>query len=281
MPRIAPNLYHQFLELPARDRFAATARCGFDAIEWHFPYEIPVKELAALLRDNGLRFVNAVTPVDWRVSKGLAGQPTEVEAFRRAAGVALDYAAATGLMTLHPGPGQIPAGVERAACIDVLAENLAWLCAQAKGLDLVIAIEGVCRDRFPDMILSTIGQAAEVCDLVGAPNLKVIFDTYHLRHEESGPLSAIFERHRERIAHIQIGNAPLRHEPGVGEIDLFHLMGLFDAAGYDGWIGLEYDPSLDTWSSLRWTERYGYAIPETDRIRFAGPPGEAMRKRAV
>lgn len=281
MPRIAPNLYHQFLELPPRERFAATARCGFDAIEWHFPYEIPAAELAALLRDNGLAFANAVTPVDWRVSKGLTGQPDQVDAFRRSAGIALDYAAATGLITLHPGPGQIPAGVERARCVDVLAENLRWLCEQARGLDLVIAIEGVCRARFPDMILSTIGQAADVCDLVGEPNLKVIFDTYHLRHEETGPLSALFERYRDKIAHIQIGNAPLRHEPGVGEIDLFHLMNVFDAAGYAGPIGLEYDPSLDTWSSLKWAERYGYAIPDADRVRFAGPPGEAMRRRAV
>lgn len=262
MPKIAPNLYHQFLELPVRERFAAVARCGFDAIEWHFPYELPVAELKTLLDDNGLVFVNAVTPVDWNVSKGLAAQPGQEADFRKAAELALTYAAATRLRTLHPGPGQIPAGVERSRCIDVLSGNLAWLCDQARNLDLTIAIEGVCNARFPGMVLQTIGQAVEVADLVGAPNLKVIYDTFHLRHEEKGPLSDIYERYRDKIAHIQIGNAPIRNEPGVGEIDLFHLIDLFDRHAYDSWIGLEYDPSLDTWSSLKWAERYGYVIPD-------------------
>ncbi len=261
MPRIAPNLYHQFLELPVRERFAAVAACGFQAVEWHFPYELPAAELKQLLDDNGLAFANAVTPVDWRVSKGLAAQPHQIAEFREAARIALDYAATTGLLTLHPGPGQIPVGVERARCIDVLCENLAFLCDAARGLPVTIAIEGVCNARFPGMVLQTIADAAEVAARVDRPNLGIIYDTFHLRHEEKGPLTALFDRHRDRIVHVQIGNAPLRHEPGVGEIDLFHLMAHIDAAGYRGWIGLEYDPSRDTWTSLRWAERYGHTIP--------------------
>ncbi|TGD95258.1 TIM barrel protein [Methylobacterium nonmethylotrophicum] len=260
MPKLAPNLYHQFLELPARERFGAARRAGFDAIEWHFPYEIPIDDLKLLLDDNGLTFVNAVTPVDWSVSKGLAAQPGREDEFRRAADLALRYAFATGLRTLHPGPGQIPPGIAREHCIDVLRANLDYLCEQARGSDLVIAIEGVSNARFPNMVLQTIADAAAVAADLDRPNLGIIYDTFHLRHEEKGPLSAIYERHKDRIAHIQIGNAPPRHEPGVGEIDLFFLMDHFDRDGYSGWIGLEYDPSRDTWSSLRWAERYGYRI---------------------
>ena len=37
MPQFSPNLYHQFIELPARERFAAAAEIGATAVEWHFP----------------------------------------------------------------------------------------------------------------------------------------------------------------------------------------------------------------------------------------------------
>ena len=62
MARFAPNLYHLFVELPARKRFAAAAKAGFDAVEWHFPYELSKDELKSLLDDNGLTFTYGVVP---------------------------------------------------------------------------------------------------------------------------------------------------------------------------------------------------------------------------
>lgn len=260
MAKFAPNLYHLFLELPARERFAAAAGAGFDAVEWHFPYEIPKAELKSLLSDNGLSFVNAVTPVDWKVSKGLAGQPTQVSDFRRSADLALEYATTCGFKTLHPGAGQIPAGVDRERCLETLKANLDYICSQAAGTPLVIAIEGVCRARFPNMILRTMAQAAEVVRAVNRPNLKLVYDTYHLRWEESGPLSPIMDEYWPLIGHIQIGNAPVRNEPGVGELDLHHLIAQTDRKGWKGWIGLEFDPSKDSWSSLMWANQYGAKV---------------------
>jgi hydroxypyruvate isomerase len=270
MARFAPNLYHQFLELPVRERFEAVARLGFDAVEWHFPYELPKEELRDLLRGNGLTLVNAVTPVDWTLIKGLAGQPGREDEFRRAADTALQYAETCGLRTLHPGPGQVPPGVDRRACLDVLRANLERLCDDAASLDLVIVIEGVCNARFPNYVLQTIADAAEMVAEVGRPNLKVVYDTFHLRMEERGSLSDILDRYWPLIGHIQIGNAPRRLEPGVGELDLFYLIDRIDAKGWPGWIGLEFDPSVDSWRSLQWANRYGYRV-EPSPLASRGP----------
>ena len=65
MAGFAPNLYHQFLQLAAREGFAAAAKLGFDAVEWHFPYELPKTELKSLLDGNGLTFTYGVVPADW------------------------------------------------------------------------------------------------------------------------------------------------------------------------------------------------------------------------
>lgn len=63
--------------------------------------------------------------------------------------------------------------------------------------------------------------------------------------------------------HIQIAQVPDRHEPSsAGEIDYKYVLGVLEAAGYDGWIGLEYLPSSkdETTASLGWIQDYGYTI---------------------
>ena len=261
MPQFSPNLYHQFLELPARERFAAAAEIGATAVEWHFPYVIPKRELKQLLDDNGLRFIYAVVPANWaKADYGLAAQPGRGDEFRRTADVALEYAFEANFYSLNVSSGRLPDGVERQRCIECYIENLDYISAQAKGHPVLFVIEGVCNARFPNYVIQTIGEAAEVASALNRDNVKLVFDTYHLRWEETGPLTTLMDAHLPMIGHIQVGNAPERHEPGVGEVDLHHLIEHADRNGYRGWIGLEYYPSKDTWSSLAWMNRYGFSI---------------------
>ncbi len=263
MARLCPNLYHLFTELDIRDRFAEAARLGFDAVEWHFPHQLPKEELRALLRDNGLRFVYGVVPVDWTKGDfGLAGQPGREEEFRRAADLGLEYAAHCDFWSLQVGHGTLPRSIERQRCIETVARNLDYICAQAKGTDLKIVIEPVTTARFNiPFVLTTMEHGAQVLRMVDNDRLKLVFDTYHLRMEERGTLSEIFDTYWPHIGHVQFGNAPTHNEPGVGEVDIDWLAARIDAKGYDGWIGLEYDPSQgDSWASLAWAQRFGYPI---------------------
>jgi hydroxypyruvate isomerase len=269
MIEFAPNLYHQFLEVPVRERLAAAAEAGFRAVEWHFPYELSKQELARQCAEHGLRFTYAVVPVDWRRDKGLAALPGREADFRAAAEKGLDYASHVGFTALQVGAGQVPPGVDRQACLDVFAKNLDWICGQAAGLPLTLCIEGVCNARFPGFAITTIADAAAMLRRVDRPNLKLVFDTYHLRMEETGPLLPLLERHWADIGHVQIGNAPGRHEPGEGEIDLHFLLDRLEERGWKAPIGLEYDPAHDTWTSLRWMQRYGYEAPRRP-ARYTG-----------
>jgi hydroxypyruvate isomerase len=277
MPRLCPNLFHQFTELDIRDRFPAAAALGFDAVEWHFPHQLPKSDLKRLLDDNGLRFVYGVIPVDWTKGEfGLGGQPGREEEFRRAADKGLDYAAHCNFWSLQIGHGALPGGEHRQRCIETLARNLQYVCDQAKGTDLRIVIEPVATARFNiPFVLSTMEHGAQVLRLVGQDRLRLVFDTYHLRMQEQADLTAILHAYWPLIGHVQIGNAPTRNEPGVGEIDLCWLIDQVEAKGYDGWIGLEYDPSIDTWASLRWASRYGYPIRGRDEMSPQAPAGRA------
>jgi hydroxypyruvate isomerase len=257
MARFAPNFYHLFLELPVRERFAAAARAGFDAVEWHLPYELSKHELKSLCDDNGLRFLYAVVPADWEKTRGLGGHPDRVEDFKRAADDGLDYASHVGFQSLNVGPGRIPPGHSQARCIDTFVRNLEYICDQAKGTGVTLVIEPVCTAQRSDYVLHKMQEAAEIMKAVGRDNLKLVYDTYHLRMEETGTLSALLDEYYPMLGHVQFGNAPTRNEPGVGEIDFDFLIRRLDAKGYAGWVGLEYNPSVDSWSSLAWMERHG------------------------
>ena len=261
MPQFSPNLYHQFLELPMRERFAAAAKIGVTAVEWHFPYVIPKRELKQLLDDNGLRFIYAVVPANWpKGDYGLAAQPGRHDEFRRTADLALEYAFEANFYSLNVSSGQLPPGVERQRCIDSYIESLDYISNQAKGHSVLFVIEGVCNARFPNYVVQTIAEAAEVAKALDRDSVKLVFDTYHLRWEEKGPLTTLMDAHFPMIGHMQVGNTPERHEPGIGELDLHHLIDHADRNDYRGWIGLEYYPSKDTWSSLTWMNRYGFTI---------------------
>ena len=54
MPRFAANLSMMFNEVPFLDRFAASAKAGFEGVEFLFPYEHPAAEIRKRLTDSGL-----------------------------------------------------------------------------------------------------------------------------------------------------------------------------------------------------------------------------------
>ena len=118
---------------------------------------------------------------------------------------------------------------------------------------LVEAVSGA--PRYP---LRTAADAVGVIDRVeretGAANLRFLCDLYHLA-VNGDDLDKAIEQHRDRIGHVQIADAPGRHEPGTGSLDLDGLLGKLATSGYDGWVGLEYKPSGASADSFGWLPR--------------------------
>jgi hydroxypyruvate isomerase len=71
----------------------------------------------------------------------------------------------------------------------------------------------------------------------------------------------VIARHADRVAHVQIADAPGRHEPGTGTLDLRRHLAALDAAGYGGWVGLEYRPSGASADAFDWLPRERRAAP--------------------
>jgi hydroxypyruvate isomerase len=78
------------------------------------------------------------------------------------------------------------------------------------------------------------------------------YDAYHAQLIHGDAL-AVWSAFGARAAHVQIGAAPARSEPGSGPVDFPVLFAAIDASGYEGWVSAEYTPStLRTEDSLGW-----------------------------
>ncbi|MFZ2014706.1 MAG: TIM barrel protein, partial [Nocardioides sp.] len=95
----------------------------------------------------------------------------------------------------------------------------------------------------------------EVVREVGSPQVKLLYDVYHMQIME-GNLIATINEHVGAIGHFHSAGVPGRHELFTGELDYRNIIKAVDAAGYQGYFGLEYWPTYDQRQSLADTLKY-------------------------
>lgn len=257
MPRFAANLTMMYQEHAFLDRFRAAARDGFAAVEFLFPYEFNANEIAARLRDNGLRQVlfNAPPGNFDRGDRGIASIPGREDEFKRSIANALQYADVLGCPVIHVMAGLIGAGADRVAYHSMYLKNVAYAAQQAAVHNMTVVIEPINPRDMPGYFINRQDEAHQVCGEVGAANLKVLMDLYHCQIVE-GDLAIRMRETISRIGHIQIAGVPERHEPDRGELNYPYLFELIDSLGYEGWVGCEYRPKAGTSEGLGWMRRW-------------------------
>lgn len=242
-----------FTEAPLLERFKRATRAGFAAVEIQFPYDTPLEQLQQALFRNKLALVLHNLPAgNWAAGeRGIACLPDRVDEFRQGIDAALTYAAALGVPQLNCLAGIRPAHVPSDTARHVLVNNLGYAALRLKAYGLKLLIEPINTFDVPGFFVSTTRQALELIDEVGADNLFLQYDVYHMQRME-GDLAHTLATHIEKIAHIQIADNPGRHEPGTGEINFDFLFAHLDRIGYQDWVGCEYKPATTTEAGLGW-----------------------------
>jgi len=252
MLHLSANISFMFMERPFLERIAAAARAGFPAVECHFPYEHPVPVLRKALNKAGVRLTGINTAPgdlaagDW----GLACDPKRRAAFRSGVKQALRYANALDVPTIHVMAGMV-AEADRKKARRAYMANMAWAAEEAAKAGKTIVSEPLnSRDR-PGYFISRSDEVAAMIREIGHPNLKLMFDVYHVQIME-GDVTKRLERHFDIIGHVQIAAVPSRHEPDEGEINFEHVFDTLQRLGYRGYIGCEYKPRGKTEDGLGW-----------------------------
>ena len=257
MPKLAANLSMMFNEVDFLDRFAAAAQAGFKGVEYLFPYGDDKHRLADLLAAHGLtQALHNLPAGDWDGGdRGLGCLADRVGEFQDGVGLAVEYATALGCKRLNALAGVAPEGADPEELRDTFVANLRFAAAACATAGITLVTEPINTRDIPGFYLCHTAQALAIIDEVGAPNLMLQYDVYHMQVME-GDLAPTIEANLGRIGHIQIADTPGRHEPGSGEINYGFLFGHIDAIGYDGWIGCEYKPATTTVEGLGWTKPY-------------------------
>ncbi|WP_132546456.1 hydroxypyruvate isomerase family protein [Rhodovulum euryhalinum] len=248
--RFSANLGFLFTEHHLPDAIRAAKAAGFDAVECHFPYDLPAAEVAAALAGTGLPMLSLNTAPGDRAKGefGLAALPGREAEARAAIGQALDYAAATGTGAVHVLAG-VPHGA--AGAEESFRANLAFACDRAAPRGIDILIEPLNPRDVPGYHLSGLDHALDIVAALGRDNLKIMFDCYHMQIT-GGDLLTQFRAAYDAIGHVQFAGVPDRAEPDRGEVDLRWLLSAFAAEGWSHPFGAEYRPRAETSASLGW-----------------------------
>lgn len=254
MSGFSANLGFLWTELPLPDAIRAAARAGFDAVECHWPYDTPVEDVKAALEETGLPMLglNTLRGDPAAGDNGLAAIPGREAEARAAIDQAVSYAQAIGARNIHVMAGFAQGEAARQS----FSDNLRYACAAAAPHDITIVIEPLNHHDAPGYFLNTADQAAEIIAGVGAANLKLMFDCYHIQIMQ-GDITRRLEQFMPIIGHIQIAAVPSRGEPDDGELDYRHVMRSIRALGFNVPVGAEYRPATTTEAGLDWMKKIG------------------------
>jgi hydroxypyruvate isomerase len=256
MLRFSANLGFLWRELPLLERVRRAKASGFDAVELHFPYDVPAEGLRDCLAEVNLPVIGInAPPGDMAAGDfGLAAIPGREAEARASIDQALRYAEAIGAGAVHVLAGKPDAAI-RAKARKTFLDALDYAAGRAEQAGITILMEPLNARDVPGYFLSTSEHAAEIAAELGRKNLKIMFDCYHVQIAE-GDLTKRLERLLPVVGHVQIAAVPSRAEPDEGEIAYDRLLPTFEALGYSGYIGAEYTPRSTVEEGLAWLRAF-------------------------
>lgn len=128
---------------------------------------------------------------------------------------------------------------------DIAEQQRAWAVAglrevaahaARRGVELVV--EPI--NRYETNFLNTMAEALAFLDEVAAPNVGLLFDTFHANIEEPS-LHISLQAAGPRLQHVHVADSN-RWAPGSGHLDFAAVVATLRALGYDGWLSAEILP---------------------------------------
>ncbi len=157
---------------------------------------------------------------------------------------------------------------------DNIARALEAAAKHAKSIGIAFGIEPV--NRYENHLINTGWQAVDMIEKVGADNIFVHLDTYHMNIEEKGAGNGILDA-REHLRYIHLSESD-RGTPGEGTCDWDEIYATLAAIGFKGGLAME------SFINMPPQVAYGLAIwrpvaPSFEEVMDKGLP--FLRNKAV
>ncbi len=230
-------------QLPVPEALGLLNRLGYDAYEMFDWRERSTLETFVALKDKyPLRCECLV------LNKGVTApgcglvNPREREGFLRELNATIEAAKQMGTTQLVTLTGNELGGMPRAEQMTnaVAALREAAPLLEKNGMTAIIEILNTYVNH-AGYFLYYVRDGAELVDRVGSPNVKLLFDIYHVQIMEGNLIDNI-RSNIDRIGHFHVGDVPGRHEPGTGEINYRNVFKAIYELGdrFQGAVALEY-----------------------------------------
>jgi len=251
--RFSLNITILLKEYPFLERFGRAAAAGFGAVEFMSPFAYDLAQVTAAAREAGVRVVqfNFGDGDLAAGERGYASHPDRQAQWREELPQALALARRLGARQINSLAGCVVPDLAREAQIACLVDNLRWAVPHLTQAGYPLMLEALNDLDNPGYLLTRSAHVLAVLEQVASPWVRFQYDVYHMQRME-GNLVETMRRHLPRIGHVQIADCPGRHEPGSGEINYRFVLGALEAAGYDGYVGLEYLASGRTEDAFAW-----------------------------
>jgi D-psicose/D-tagatose/L-ribulose 3-epimerase len=152
---------------------------------------------------------------------------------------AMDVAAAMGAEALsgvtYGGIGERTGLPPTQPEYDNIARALTEAAKHAKKLGIAFGIEPV--NRYENHLINTGAQAKWMIEKVGADNIFIHLDTYHMNIEEKGAGNGILDA-RDHLRYIHLSESD-RGTPGEGTCDWDEIYATLAAIGFKGGLAME------------------------------------------
>ena len=243
-PRPDPHVSYtadEALELAANHGYE-----GFEMFDWRSAEERAA--YAAAMSKHGLQAVCITANKGVRAPGCGLTDPAEREGFLQEIAAASEVATEFDCRMLVVLTGFDREGVSRSAQMDSCVAGLreAAPLLEKAGMTAIIEPINTIVTR-PGYFLPGARESFEMLRRVDSPNVKLLFDIYHVQVTD-GDLILQIQNNIDLIGHFQIGDHPGRMQPGTGEINYRNVFRaiykLQEEGRYDGYSGLEYHPSV-------------------------------------
>jgi len=254
LTRFAANVGFLYAELPPSARFRAALEDGFDAVESAWP-EDPAAFAGSVI-GAGLRvaLLNVAAGDLAAGERGHANDPSRVDRWREDFLAALRLAGEVECGALNVLAGNNVPGVTVGTQWATLRANLEWALPLAGRDARRIVVEMLNPHDTPAYLVTDADAARDLVEPLAGAGLRLQLDTYHVARIGLD-VPSTFASLAPLVGHVQIADAPGRHEPGTGQIDWHAFFAALAEHRYEGAVGLEYVPAAATRDGLSWLTR--------------------------
>jgi len=248
MPKLSVCIEMFWTDLPFDERIRRTAAAGYSAYEFWGWRAKDLDAIRAATAESGLAVAG------FAIDPGFAlTAPGNEDVMTQAAIDVAPVAHSLNCKSLIVTTGNEIAGESWEITRRRVVRKLKAMSAVAADNGLRICLEPL--NPFVDhkhYWLTTMAQAGDIVEEVDSPGLGILYDLYHQQLTE-GKLIDNLHRHLHRIGHIHTAGVPGRHELLGSENDYAALFRAIDASGYDGYVGLEFRPTIGEEAALAQT----------------------------